>query len=412
MKYVIITFSFLLSSVIFTQWAEQNTGVTKKLNHCRIFTYDITWVCGDSGVVLRTTNNGANWTNLTGNGIPLNVNLISISGLNDNAVIIGGNSSAGSVIFMSSNSGSSWFQVFSQPGGTLRGLGPHMYLGDPVGGRWSLWWSANYGLTWDSTGRYLAQNGSEHGWNNSYYTVGDDYSLAFGTNNYRVYQKYNTTWSVIIMPEQNIYTLHWDYMVSGYAGGNNLYETTNFGASWNQVFLPGSGRITGFASQPGYLLLFAVRENNQVYSKTYAGSWAFDYSSPSGNYSFLRIGNSHTNLYAIRDNGLISKRTLAPPPTGVNQINTEIPNEFSLSQNYPNPFNPATIINFNIPNSGLIKLSVYDILGREVQQLVNKELLPGNYQFDWNASAYPSGVYYYKLESGSYSETKKMVLIK
>ncbi len=107
---------------------------------------------------------------------------------------------------------------------------------------------------------------------------------------------------------------------------------------------------------------------------------------------------------------------------GINQVSTEVPNEFSLSQNYPNPFNPVTKIKFQIPllrgvdaedgRGVLTQLTIYDALGKEIAILVNQQLQPGSYEADWDASAYPSGVYYYKLESGSYSETKKMVLIK
>ncbi len=109
---------------------------------------------------------------------------------------------------------------------------------------------------------------------------------------------------------------------------------------------------------------------------------------------------------------------------GLNQISTEIPEKFELSQNYPNPFNPFTKIKFSISQSETTQLSsqssrvvstsliVYDILGKEIAILVNQELQPGTYEADWDASAYPSGVYYYKLESGDFTETKKMVLIK
>ncbi|MBE2216949.1 MAG: T9SS type A sorting domain-containing protein [Ignavibacteria bacterium] len=99
---------------------------------------------------------------------------------------------------------------------------------------------------------------------------------------------------------------------------------------------------------------------------------------------------------------------------GVNQINFEVPEKFQLSQNYPNPFNPITKINFAISGTSVAQtfLSVYDALGREVTSLVNQRLNPGTYEVSWDASAYPSGVYYYKLESGSFTETKKMVLLK
>jgi hypothetical protein len=99
-------------------------------------------------------------------------------------------------------------------------------------------------------------------------------------------------------------------------------------------------------------------------------------------------------------------------PVGINQISSEVPQNFSLSQNYPNPFNPTTQIEFKIANSGYVKLAVFDALGREVETLVNQELSPGTYQADFDGSNLPSGAYYYKLESGAFTETKKMVLIK
>jgi hypothetical protein len=99
---------------------------------------------------------------------------------------------------------------------------------------------------------------------------------------------------------------------------------------------------------------------------------------------------------------------------GLNNISNELPAQYSLSQNYPNPFNPVTKIKFDISGSSEKQtlLSVYDVLGREVTVLVNQQLQPGTYEADWDASAYPSGVYFYKLEIGSFTDTKKMVLMK
>ncbi len=98
----------------------------------------------------------------------------------------------------------------------------------------------------------------------------------------------------------------------------------------------------------------------------------------------------------------------------VNNTSTLAPSEYVLHQNFPNPFNPVTKIRFSISGSSVTQtfLSVYDLLGREVQVLVNQLLQPGTYEADWDASAFPSGVYYYRLETQNYSETKKMILIK
>ncbi len=89
-----------------------------------------------------------------------------------------------------------------------------------------------------------------------------------------------------------------------------------------------------------------------------------------------------------------------------------IPDEFKLSQNYPNPFNPSTSINYSIPTASNVKITIYDALGKNVNELVNKSQVSGNYSVVWNAANMPSGVYIYKIEAGSFSETKKMILIK
>ncbi len=99
-----------------------------------------------------------------------------------------------------------------------------------------------------------------------------------------------------------------------------------------------------------------------------------------------------------------------------------IPAAYSLEQNYPNPFNPTTTIKYQVPKNKLqinsnnqflnVRLKVYDILGKEVSQLVNRSQAPGIYQVKFNASNLPSGMYFYKLEAGSFTETKKMLLIK
>jgi len=88
------------------------------------------------------------------------------------------------------------------------------------------------------------------------------------------------------------------------------------------------------------------------------------------------------------------------------------PNEFVLFQNYPNPFNPSTSIKFQISNPEFVSLKVYDVLGREVAILINEEKQPGVYEMQFNASSFSSGIYYYKLVSGSFIETKKMIFLK
>jgi len=101
-----------------------------------------------------------------------------------------------------------------------------------------------------------------------------------------------------------------------------------------------------------------------------------------------------------------------PEVMGIKQTNNVIPEKFILKQNYPNPFNPTTNIKYSITKSGLVTLKIYNVLGQEVATLVNQDQRPGNYVVDFNASNLASGVYMYRLESGNYSLTKKMVLLK
>ncbi|MBK7378649.1 MAG: T9SS type A sorting domain-containing protein [Ignavibacteriales bacterium] len=86
--------------------------------------------------------------------------------------------------------------------------------------------------------------------------------------------------------------------------------------------------------------------------------------------------------------------------------------KYFLSDNYPNPFNPNTSISYSIPENAFVTLKIYDVLGNEVEELINEQKEPGNYQIDFNASELSSGIYYYTLTAGNFTSTKKMILVK
>lgn len=98
--------------------------------------------------------------------------------------------------------------------------------------------------------------------------------------------------------------------------------------------------------------------------------------------------------------------------TGINRIGTEVPSKYELSQNYPNPFNPSTTVKFNLPKAGDVTLKLYDILGKEVDNLFTGFLSAGYYQINFNASALSSGVYFYRLETESFRDIKRMLVVK
>ncbi len=116
--------------------------------------------------------------------------------------------------------------------------------------------------------------------------------------------------------------------------------------------------------------------------------------------------------YSAYGNNLFIDNIYYGPIDGTGNPISFTPLKFELSQNYPNPFNPTTKINFSIPKQSFVTLKVFDMLGREVAELLNKELSPNNYSIDFNASNFSSGVYFYKLESAEFTEVKRMMLIK
>ena len=110
---------------------------------------------------------------------------------------------------------------------------------------------------------------------------------------------------------------------------------------------------------------------------------------------------------------VISELESVPPINLQKQtLAEELPDEFELSQNYPNPFNPSTLIKYSIPESGFIKLSVYNLIGEEVSVLVNETLSAGYYNIAFNAANLPSGIYFYRLQTLNFTKTKKMILLK
>ena len=97
---------------------------------------------------------------------------------------------------------------------------------------------------------------------------------------------------------------------------------------------------------------------------------------------------------------------------GIKQISSEIPDNFILQQNYPNPFNPTTNIRYEISENRFVKLTIYDILGKEIEKLINEKQAPGIYEVTFNASQYPSGVYFYRIEAEDFTDVKKMIFLK
>ena len=428
----IIIILFTAKNIQSQDYLEQNSGVTTRLNSVCLtpnsYSFRV-WICGNNGVVLKTTNEGMNWINVSGSGIPDTVDLVNIFSVDTNLAVTAGYSNFSTSVYRTSNTGISWQRVFEQQGGFINAIwmknrNEGFMYGDPVGNRWSLWKTSNGGINWDSSGMNLKQTGSETGWNNSLYIKTNE--IWFGTNNYRIYHStdFGNVWTFITVNEPNTYAIWfstaWDPSnLYGYRGSSNIYKTSNGGISWAMMNCPGSGRFSGICTgihgspslPPPPVVSYAVRSDNHIYQSIYMDDWTIDYTAPSGNYTHVGI-NLLIPYYnwAIRSDGGITR--IQTSYAGIKNKGSEIPKHFSLSQNYPNPFNPVTFINYQLAVTDQVKLVIYDVLGSVIEVLVNEKQTPGTYEAEWDGTNYPSGVYFYKLITADYTETRKMVLIK
>jgi len=155
------------------------------------------------------------------------------------------------------------------------------------------------------------------------------------------------------------------------------------------------------------------------YSSTGAQQWLQEYNGPSnGNDKATSLAIDNTgNVYVTGSSeGTGTSFDFATikysQSVGVQTISTEVPQKFFLSQNYPNPFNPSTTINFDMHKSGIVSIKVFDLLGKEMQELVKEFKPAGSYQITFDGSKFGSGVYFYEMQTNDFVETKRMLLVK
>jgi hypothetical protein len=425
MKKIFLLFliSFLLlifNLTVYSQtYTELTTNVTVQLTSVSSsIGMPWVWICGYSGTVLRSTNNGTNITNVS-SGIPATAQLISIWGIDANTALVTGYTGTSTWVWKTTNAGVNWTQVFTETGfidafwfsSATNGL----MVGDPVNLRWSLWKTTNGGSNWDSTGMFVAAaTAAEGGYNNAMF--GNGTNVWFGTNNTKVYYSSNSgvSWTAqSTAPEVNSYSIFWNG-IRGFAGGATLMMTTNSGTNWNPYTSAGTGNIGGIIGTYTIgALIWYVRTSTAIYQSSYGGPFISVYTAPAGNYRYITIDRNSSYFgygYGVRVNGGVTRFIYLLE--GVQPVSNEIPSKMNLKQNYPNPFNPATTIKFDINKSGFVRLNVYDIQGRVVGELVKETLSPGTYEVSFNGENYTSGVYFYKLMTDGFVETKRMILVK
>lgn len=310
--------------------------------------------------ILRSTNYGVSFA-FSNNGIPANSWVWDIA--IDSTGIVGAATSNG--VFISTNQGTSWQQTTGIPSSdTITSIGFHTILTD------------------GNTERVMFAFGYSIGNQNLIFEASANTTYLAAIIN-GIIGVNNLDEGHCISPAIGAMEFIWTISRSKNPGqpGGGVHQSTNNGQSFTPI-------NEGLPNNPNGSAILAVNTTNSR-----------------GNSVELYCG-----LFENSNNGAkVFKRTV---PIGIQQISSEVPTGFSLSQNYPNPFNPVTNIKFQLPKAGFVKLAVFDALGRNVAELVNQQLKHGTYNIDFEGNNLPSGVYFYKLETESFTQTKKMILIK
>jgi photosystem II stability/assembly factor-like uncharacterized protein len=213
----------------------------------------------------------------------------------------------------------------------------------------------------------------------------------------------------------DLQTIHFINNNTGWAAGDHyIFKTTNNGLNWavrfkqTQSWDNATNSLYFYDQDSGIIV---GNRGDIQYTTNGGNNWFYNFNTQNLTTKNL---NKFTLLHgiaaALGDSGIVVHTDSIT--VGIKSAENYLPDEFSLFQNYPNPFNPVTNIEFTIPRASFVKLRVYDLLGREVQTLIDGDLKPGKYNADWNAVNYSSGVYFYTLETPDYISTKKMVLVK
>jgi hypothetical protein len=210
------------------------------------------------------------------------------------------------------------------------------------------------------------------------------------------------------------------YQAAFFGSPGGLYVSTDDGLNWTLNYSNGQVWGIAVANDDPNLITWGYGDGTNIFMTINGGTNWFPIQPVQSNLNQSMLCFNPKIIFTQQNHAIYQLMPSYSLPIGIIPISTEVPKQFSLLQNYPNPFNPSTNIGFRIANFGFVKLTVYDVLGKEIAVIVNENLKPGVYNVKWDASNYPSGVYFYKMEAGdpktksgtSFSESKKLILLK
>lgn len=365
-------------------------------------------------VIYRSRDNGASWDSLS------TISSTGISNLDQIENVLLATTSRLIIwpslipsVFRSDNFGQSWYSVLDGVfgGSSIALFNSKLYV-DLDGG---LYCSSDTGRTWikANTTSIFHDNVAEiiNGGNSLYARIQTE-SLYRSDDNALIWDSLNTNFP---KPFYNVLARDSNIYVGTFSNG--FYISGDKGLTWYNasVGLPGSAGIRDLHIYQNYIIASISKDFQQsVYCFRLKENVWYNFSE---GFSLRRteyindFTNNNEYLFLASD-GAIWRRPLSDLITKLTESDTRfIPNAF-LFQNFPNPFNPTTTIKFSVQKSQFVTLKVIDILGREITTLVNEEKAPGTYRVKFDGSNLTSGIYFYHIQMGSFSKTKKLILIK
>jgi photosystem II stability/assembly factor-like uncharacterized protein len=406
--FVVLTLALALlqRSIVNAQWVQ-----TSVLNHGDVPSIAVNGssVFAAGSGLYRSTDNGTHWQEAD-SGLINNLGFypgVRTFAFSDTDIFAG----TGDGVFRSTNNGANWTAVnTSIEDLSLAVIGSDLIAGTPYG--W-IYLSTNNGTTWNSI-----RPDSLYSDVTSFAVIGSD--LIAGTDGDEIYCSSNdgTNWLHTYDQHFESHVLALAVMPNGIQSPH-LFMATRFGFFYSSTDT-GNTWTTLQTSQHYEIYSLIVYGTNLLAGTNGAGvllstdkgiTWTeINTGLPSGIVWSLAICGS--TLYAGTDTSGLWQRPLGEIITEVEKQTGRIPSRFIMNDNYPNPCNPSTTISFTLPSRSFVTLKIFDVLGTEVATIVSEEMMPGNYSKQWNAGNIASGVYFYRLQAGTYSETKKLLLLK